>query len=97
MIRKRTKDEFNEPCFLTRFVTARRLLLALERPDLIKLATPLLQHQAETSRDLHVLADKIVVSRKFGDTPEPAPLPARKGGSIGCPGLQLIRPHGVVD
>ncbi|WP_428667638.1 tyrosine-type recombinase/integrase [Reyranella sp.] len=68
IIRKRTNEEFDEPVFPHSFRHSAATSLALERPDLIKLATPLLQHQAETSRDLYVLADKIAASRKFGET-----------------------------
>lgn len=67
MITKRTKDDFGASVFPHSFRHSAATSLALARPDLIHLATPLLQHQAETSRDLYVLADKISVSRKFGD------------------------------
>lgn len=67
VIRKRTKDEFSESVFPHAFRHSAATSLALARPDLIRLATPLLQHQAETSRELYVLADKITASRKFGD------------------------------
>lgn len=66
-IKKRTKHEFGELVFPHAFRHSAATSLALERPDLICLATPLLQHQAESSRELYVWADKIDASRKFGD------------------------------
>jgi integrase/recombinase XerD len=66
-IKKRTKQEFGESVFPHAFRHSAATSLALERPDLIRLATPLLQHQSATSRELYVLADEFEASRKFGE------------------------------
>jgi integrase/recombinase XerD len=67
-IKNRTKQEFGESVFPHAFRHSAATSLALDRPDLIRIATPLLQHQSPTSRELYVLADKVEASRKFGDT-----------------------------
>jgi len=67
-IRARTKVAFDEPMFPHGFRHSAATSLALERPDLIRLATPLLQHQAQSSRELYVHADEIAASRAFGET-----------------------------
>jgi integrase/recombinase XerD len=67
-VKERTKLEFGDSVFPHAFRHSAATSLALEQPDLIRLATPLLQQQAEASRELYVLADKVAASRKFGDT-----------------------------
>jgi integrase/recombinase XerD len=66
-IKKRTKLEFGESVFPHAFRHSAATSLALDRPDLIRIATPLLQHQSPTSRELYVLADEFEASRKFGE------------------------------
>jgi len=65
---KRTEAAFGKSIFPHAFRHSAATSLALDRPDLISIATPLLQHGAEASRELYVLADKVEASRKFGDT-----------------------------
>ena len=65
-IKKRTKLEFGESVFPHAFRHSAATSLALDRPDLIRIATPLLQHQSATSRELYVLADEFDASQKFG-------------------------------
>jgi hypothetical protein len=67
IIIKRTEAAFGKSIFPHAFRHSAATTLALDRPDLIRIATPLLQHGAEASRELYVLADKIAASRKFGD------------------------------
>jgi integrase/recombinase XerD len=67
-IKTRTRAAFDEPMFPHGFRHSAATSLALERPDLIRLATPHLQHQAECSRELYIHADEIAASRKFGHT-----------------------------
>lgn len=66
-IKKHTKLRFGESVFPHAFRHSAATSLALDRPDLIRVATPLLQHQSESSRNLYVLADKIDASREFGE------------------------------
>jgi integrase len=66
-IKKRTKLAFGESVFPHAFRHSAATSLALDRPDLIRIATPLLQHQSATSRELYVLADEFEASRKFGE------------------------------
>lgn len=67
MIIRRTEAAFGRSIFPHAFRHSAATTVALDRPDLIKLVTPLLQHSVEASRELYVLADKIDASRKFGD------------------------------
>ena len=41
--------------------------LVLERPDLIKLVTPLLQHRDISSREVYVLADHVEAGQRYGE------------------------------
>ncbi len=67
IIIRRTEAAFGKSIFPHAFRHSAATSLALDRPDLIKLATPLLQHSVEASRELYVLADKVEASRRFGD------------------------------
>jgi integrase len=81
---KRTAEAFGDSVFPHAFRHSAASSLALDRPDLISIATPLLQHQAATSRELYILANEFAASQRFGEA-----LDARRFG--GRRGRQRIR------
>jgi integrase/recombinase XerD len=74
LIVDRTKTAFGIPMFPHAFRHSAATTLVLERPDLIKLVTPLLQHRDSSSREIYVLADHAEAGQRFG-----AVIAARRG------------------
>ena len=68
VITKRTGAVFDEPVFPHALRHGAATTLAVERPDLIDIVKPLLQHGDERSREHYNLAGGIAASTKFGDT-----------------------------
>ncbi|MGQ3297363.1 tyrosine-type recombinase/integrase [Reyranella sp.] len=66
LIVERTGAAFEAPMFPHAFRHSAATTLVLERPDLIKLVTPLLQHRDSSSRELYVLADQIEAGHRYG-------------------------------
>jgi integrase/recombinase XerD len=75
----RTAEAFGESVFPHAFRHSAASSLALDRPDLISIATPLLQHQAATSRELYILADEFAASQKFGEALDVRRFGGRRG------------------
>lgn len=74
LIVERTGAAFDESMFPHAFRHSAATTLMLERPDLIKLVTPLLQHRDSSSRELYVLADHVEAGHRYG-----AEIAARRG------------------
>lgn len=66
LIVERTGAAFDESMFPHAFRHSAATTLVLERPDLIKLVTPLLQHRDSSSRELYVLADQVEAGHRYG-------------------------------
>jgi integrase/recombinase XerD len=75
MIVARTGAAFGTPMFPHAFRHSAATTLVLERPDLIKLVTPLLQHRDISSREYYVLSDHMEAGQRFGEA-----LVARRSG-----------------
>lgn len=67
LIVDRTGAAFSMPMFPHAFRHSAATTLVLERPDLIKLVTPLLQHRDSSSREIYVLADQVEAGQRFGE------------------------------
>lgn len=67
LIVERTGAAFDESMFPHAFRHSAATTLVLERPDLIKLVTPLLQHRDSSSREIYVLADQVEAGQRFGE------------------------------
>lgn len=74
LIVERTAAAFDESMFPHVFRHSAATTLVLERPDLIRLVTPLLQHRDSSSRELYVLADHVEAGHRYG-----AVIAARRG------------------
>lgn len=70
VITERTGAVFDEYVFPHALRHGAATTLAIERPDLIKIVTPLLQHRHAQSRQLYDLSDGIEASTKFGQSLE---------------------------
>jgi integrase/recombinase XerD len=66
LIVDRTGTAFGTPMFPHAFRHSAATTLVLERPDLIRLVTPLLQHRDSSSREFYVLADHVEAGHRFG-------------------------------
>jgi integrase/recombinase XerD len=66
LIVHRTGVAFDESMFPHAFRHSAATTLVLERPDLIRLVTPLLQHRDNSSRELYVLADQVQAGHRYG-------------------------------
>lgn len=66
LVVERTGAAFDESMFPHAFRHSAATTLVLERPDLIRLVTPLLQHRDSSSRELYVLADHVEAGHRFG-------------------------------
>ena len=66
LIVERTGAAFDESMFPHAFRHSAATTLVLERPDLIKLVAPLLQHRDSSSRELYVLADQVEAGHRYG-------------------------------
>jgi integrase len=66
LIVDRTGTAFDESMFPHAFRHSAATTLVLERPDLVRLVTPLLQHRDSSSRELYVLADHVEAGHRFG-------------------------------
>lgn len=66
LIVDRTGAAFDESMFPHAFRHSAATTLVLERPDLIRLVTPLLQHRDSSSRELYVLADHVEAGHRYG-------------------------------
>lgn len=66
LIVDRTGAAFDSPMFPHAFRHSAATTLVLERPDLIRLVTPLLQHRDSSSRELYVLADHVEAGHRYG-------------------------------
>jgi integrase len=76
---KRTAEAFGDSVFPHAFRHSAASSLALDRPDLISIATPLLQHQAATSRELYILANEFAASQRFGEALDARRFGGRRG------------------
>lgn len=70
VITKRTGAVFGESVFPHALRHGAATTLAIERPDLIEIVTPLLQHRHARSRQFYDLSDGIEASTKFGQSLE---------------------------
>lgn len=66
LIVERTGTAFGTPMFPHAFRHSAATTLVLERPDLIRLVTPLLQHRDSSSREFYVLADNVEAGHRYG-------------------------------
>ncbi|MBU8873685.1 tyrosine-type recombinase/integrase [Reyranella sp. MMS21-HV4-11] len=66
LIVDRTGAAFDESMFPHAFRHSAATTLVLERPDLIRLVTPLLQHRDSSSREFYVLADNVEAGHRYG-------------------------------
>lgn len=66
LIVERTGTAFGTPIFPHAFRHSAATTLVLERPDLIRLVTPLLQHRDSSSREFYVLADNVEAGHRYG-------------------------------
>ena len=71
----RTKAAFGTPVNPHTFRHSAATSLILERPDLIKLITPLLQHHTTSMRNTYILAERVDAGLRYG-----AMLAARRRG-----------------
>lgn len=67
IVTQRTAAVFDEPVYPHALRHGAATTLAVERPDLIDIVTPLLQHRDERSREYYNLANGIAASTRFGD------------------------------
>lgn len=67
LIVARTGVAFGTPMFPHAFRHSAATTLVLERPDLIKLITPLLQHRDISSREYYILSDRMEAARRYGE------------------------------
>ena len=70
LITKRTGAVFDESVFPHALRHGAATTLAVERPDLIDIVSPLLQHRDDRSREAYNLAGGIAASTRFGDALE---------------------------
>lgn len=66
LIVDRTGAAFDESMFPHAFRHSAATTLVLERPDLIRLVTPLLQHRDSSSREFYVLANNVEAGHRYG-------------------------------
>ena len=66
LIVERTGTAFGTPMFPHAFRHSAAMTLVLERPDLIRLVTPLLQHRDSSSREFYVLANNVEAGHCYG-------------------------------
>lgn len=66
LIVARTGAVFEAPMFPHAFRHSAATTVVLERPDLIRLVTPLLQHRDSSSRETYLLADNVAAGQRFG-------------------------------
>ena len=91
VIIKRTGAVFDESVFPHALRHGAATTLAVERPDLIDIVTPLLQHRHDRSREAYNLAGGIAASTRFGDALQErrASHPTRAAAScVALPGQQ---------
>jgi len=67
LIVARTGAAFDKSMFPHAFRHSAATTLILERPDLIKLITPLLQHRDISSREYYILSDRMEAGRRYGE------------------------------
>lgn len=67
MIISRTKAAFGVPVHPHAFRHSAGTTLLLERPDLVKILTPLLQHSTQQMRETYMLADRMEAGRRYGE------------------------------
>lgn len=67
MIVARTKAAFGVSVYPHAFRHSAGSTLVLERPDLVKLLTPLLQHSTAQMRETYILADRMDAGRRYGE------------------------------
>lgn len=86
MIISRTKAVFGVPVHPHGFRHSAGTTLQLERPDLVKILTPLLQHSTQQMREIYILADRMDAGRRYGEM-----LAGRRRGAR----RHLYRKHGL--
>lgn len=67
MIIARTKAAFRVAVYPHAFRHSAATSLILERPDLIKLITPLLQHHTTSMRNTYILAERVEAGLRYGE------------------------------